>query len=125
MLKSILIAGTGSFIGGALRYVLSRFIQMSVISAFPFGTFIVNVAGCLFIGLFYGLVEKGNLMNADWRLFLTVGICGGFTTFSTFTSESLAFLKDNNFYYFFLYATLSLLVCLLATYAGNLLTKIM
>lgn len=124
MLKSIIIAGTGSFIGGALRYIISRTIQMTVISAFPYGTFVVNVIGCLFIGLFYGLAERGNLLNADWRLFLTVGLCGGFTTFSTFTSENLAFLKDNNFYFFFLYTGLSLLVCLLATYAGHLFTKI-
>ncbi len=124
MLKLILIIGTGSFIGGVSRFLASRYIQNTVISGFPFGTLFVNILGCLLIGIFYGMSERGNFMSAEMRLFLTVGFCGGFTTFSTFASENLSLLKDGNFFYFALYTALSVFLGLMATYFGNLVTKI-
>jgi len=123
MLKLILIIGTGSFIGGVLRFLTSRLIQNSVFSSFPYGTFMVNILGCLFIGIFYGISERGNMMSAEWRMFLTVGFCGGFTTFSTFANENLALLKDGNVFYSALYISLSVFVGILATYSGNLIIK--
>ena len=124
MLKLILIIGTGSFIGGVSRFLASRYIQNTVISGFPYGTLFVNILGCLLIGIFYGMTERGNFMSAEMRLFLTVGFCGGFTTFSTFASENLSLLKDGNFFYFALYTALSVFLGLMATYFGNLVTKI-
>ncbi|MFA6951163.1 MAG: fluoride efflux transporter CrcB [Lentimicrobiaceae bacterium] len=123
MLKLILIIGTGSFIGGVLRFLTSRLIQNSVFSSFPYGTFMVNILGCLFIGIFYGISERGNMMSAEWRMFLTVGFCGGFTTFSTFANENLALLRDGNVFYSALYISLSVFVGILATYSGNLIIK--
>ena len=107
MIKLLLIAGTGGFIGTISRFLVSRYFQNLFLSSFPFGTFIVNVSGCLLIGLFYGLAQKGNFLNPEWRMLLIVGFCGGFTTFSTFASENLALLKDGNFFYFALYTGLS------------------
>ncbi len=124
MLKILLAIGSGSFLGGIARYLLSRGIQNSVISSFPFGTFWVNIIGCFLIGLFFGLSERGNLSNAELRMFLTVGFCGGFTTFSTFSNENISLLRDGSFLYFSLYAGLSVFVGLLATFGGNALTKI-
>lgn len=124
MFKLILIIGTGSFIGGVSRFLASRYIQNTVISGFPYGTLFVNILGCLLIGIFYGMSERGNFMSAEMRLFLTVGFCGGFTTFSTFASENLSLLKDGNFFYFALYTALSVFLGLMATYFGNLITKI-
>lgn len=123
MLRSLLIVGVGSFTGGMLRYLVSKLIQESGFHSFPLGTYLVNVLGCFAIGLFYGLFERNALMNADIRLFLTVGFCGGFTTFSTFVNESYQFVRDENFFYFFLYITLSMLGGLLMLYLGYTLIK--
>ena len=119
MIRLILIAGAGGFLGTVSRFLASRYFQNLFFSAFPFGTFIVNVTGCLLIGMIFGFSQKGNILTPEWRMFLTVGFCGGFTTFSTFASENLALLKDGNFFYFALYAGLSVFLGLLATYAGN------
>lgn len=124
MFRLILIVGFGGFLGTIARFLASRYVQSQILSAFPYGTFIVNIVGCFLIGLFFGISEKGNLMSADWRMFLTVGFCGGFTTFSTFANENMALLRDGNFFFFALYTSLSIFLGLLATYFGNLLTKI-
>ena len=124
MLKTILFIGLGSFTGGVLRFLMSRWLQHLVLGAFPLGTFVVNVLGCLAIGLFYGLFEQGNLMNPNLKMFLTVGLCGGFTTFSTFMNENFLLAKDENFFYMALYVMLSLLVGFFMLYVGHMITKL-
>lgn len=84
MLKAIIAVGLGSCTGGILRYLVSKLSDSVTDGRFPLGTLAVNLAGCLIIGILSALAEKGGIANANVRLFLTVGICGGFTTFSTF-----------------------------------------
>lgn len=124
MFRILLIIGAGGFLGSVSRYLLSRYVQQAVLSPFPYGTFWVNIAGCFLIGLFYGLSERSGLMSDDLRLFLTVGFCGGFTTFSTFANENLTFLRDGAFLYFAAYTSLSVFLGLAAVYFGNLATKL-
>lgn len=114
--------GTGGFIGSVLRYLLSQFVQGKFLSAFPFGTLVVNIIGCFAIGLIYGASEKGAL-NAEWRLFLATGICGGFTTFSAFSNETVALLRGGQALYAAAYVTASVLVGLIATFIAITLAK--
>jgi CrcB protein len=124
MFKLILLVGTGGFIGSVARFLGARYITENFLSSFPFGTMTVNIIGCFLIGIFYGMSERGSLMSEEWRIFLTVGFCGGFTTFSSFASENLTLLRDGAFVYFLLYTGLSVFLGLAATFLGNALTKI-
>ncbi len=124
MIKTLLLVGTGGFIGSISRFLASRYMQTNFPSAFPFGTFFVNITGCFLIGLIYGLSERSALFSPGWKMFLTVGFCGGFTTFSTFANENLAMLRDGDFFRFFLYIGLSVFLGIAATFFGVLITKI-
>ena len=121
-MKLLIAIGTGSFIGGACRYLLSQFIQEKFLSTFPFGTLGVNVLGCALIGLVFGLSERG-AMSQEWRLFIATGILGGFTTFSAFSHETFALLRDGQFLYAFIYITATVVLGILATFLGFTLLK--
>lgn len=123
MLKYIIIAGAGGFLGTVSRYLSSKLLAAWFPMTFPLGTFLVNMVGCFLIGLFYGIAGKGNFMSTEWRLFLMVGFCGGFTTFSAFAAENLAIVRDNNIFQFLLYAGGSVFIGLLATWGGFMLSK--
>lgn len=122
-MKIILLIGTGSFIGGVLRYGLTHFIQTKFLSAFPFGTLGVNILGCFAIGLVFGLSERTN-MSPEMRLFLATGICGGFTTFSAFSNETFSLMRDGQLLYASAYITSSVLFGVLATFFGYALLKL-
>ena len=125
MWRLLLIIGTGSFLGGVLRFLTSRFFQNTFLSSFPYGTFVVNILGCLIIGFLYGLSVKQNILTPEWRMFLTVGFCGSFTTFSTFINENAALLRDGDFFHFVLYTGLSIFLGLIAVFLGHYITKIL
>jgi fluoride exporter len=122
-MKLLIAIGTGSFIGGIFRYLLSQFIQGKFLSAFPFGTLGVNIIGCLFIGLVFGLSDRGN-MTQEWRLFLATGLLGGFTTFSAFSNETVGMLRDGQLGYATAYIGASVVVGLIATFIGITVIKL-
>ena len=123
-MKILFLIGTGSFIGGISRYLLSHFIQTKLFSTFPFGTLAVNLLGCFAIGVVFSLSEKIS-MDSEWRLFLATGLCGGFTTFSAFSIETLGMLRDSQFLFAGAYIISSIILGLLLTYFGIMITKLL
>ena len=108
LIKNILAVGAGSFIGGAARYLVSLAMK-GIGKGFPWATLAVNLVGCLMIGLLWGLLSRNAAENTSWGLFLTVGLCGGFTTFSTFSKEALAMLQTGQMWGFASYIAISVL----------------
>ena len=121
-MKIILAIGIGSCIGGLFRYFLAQFIQNKFLSAFPFGTMGVNIIGCFFIGVVFALSERGNF-TLEGRLFLVTGLLGGFTTFSSFSNETVGLLRDGQLWHAFIYILCSVVIGLIATFAGISLIK--
>ncbi|SHI62244.1 camphor resistance protein CrcB [Tangfeifania diversioriginum] len=124
MLRTILLVGTGGFIGSVMRYLVQIFVERDMSSTFPYGTLVANIVGSFIIGVVFALAGKGNLMSAEWRMFLAVGICGGFTTFSSFAYNNFTMLKENTFGPFFLNVFGSLFLGILAVYLGVLLVRV-
>ena len=120
MIKLLLVA-LGSAIGGVARYGLSKVISENVASAFPWGTFAVNIIGCLVIGFVLGMIDAGISLSDNARLFLTVGFCGGFTTFSTFAHENYLLFSGGHFLTVASYAALSFFAGVVMAYAGHIL----
>ena len=122
MLKDIIIVGIGSGIGGICRYLISL-LTSHVGNGFPWGTFVVNVAGCLLIGILWGLITRFQHLSPTFSLLLVAGFCGGFTTFSSFSKEGLTLLQDNNYLIFLLYAIGSMVLGIMAVSLGYYSTK--
>ena len=108
LIKTILAVGAGSFLGGAGRYLVSLAMK-SVSQRFPWATLVVNLVGCFLIGLLWGVFSKNGTEGSNWALFLTVGLCGGFTTFSTFSKEALVMLQTGNVWGFAGYVAISVI----------------
>jgi len=124
MLRTILLVGTGGFIGSVMRYLIQVFVEKDLSSTFPYGTLIANITGSFIIGIVFAVAEKGDLMSSEWRMFLAVGICGGFTTFSSFSYNNFTMLKENAFGPFFMNVFGSLFLGILAVYLGVLLVRL-
>lgn len=97
MVKNILIVGFGGGLGSILRYLTSVLTARYYMGVFPWATFSVNILGCIIIGFLVGLSDRSAIMNPEIKLLLITGFCGGYTTFSTFSSENL-FLFSNGLY---------------------------
>ena len=116
--KNIVFVALGGGAGSVARYLMSPLVQRNSSGGFPWGTLVVNLVGCLAIGILYGLAQKGNLLSNELRLLLAIGFCGGFTTFSTFANEGFTLLRSGECIYFFSYIALSFLVGIFLVFVG-------
>ncbi len=150
-MKTVLLVGAGSFLGGVARYLLSLALSprltglsprltalsprpsgisatlptslpASLLAGFPTGTLVVNIVGCFCIGIVFGLFDRGGL-SLEWRMFLATGFLGGFTTFSAFSNETFTLFRDGQPGCALLYVAASLILGLLATWGAYQITR--
>jgi CrcB protein len=124
MRKYIILIGIGGMAGSIARYITATYFAKLFPSHFPYGTFAVNIIGCLVIGMVFGLSERYSWFTSDWRIFLATGFCGGYTTFSAFAMENVQLLQNSNYFTFALYSIASFTLGLLAVFIGLSLVKI-
>ena len=116
-----LLVATGSALGGTLRYWLSGLIANWVGQTFPWGTLVINVTGSIVIGLFATLTGPDGrvLVPGEWRQFFMVGVCGGYTTFSSFSLQTLTLAQDGEWLWAGLNILLSVALCLFGVWLGH------
>lgn len=122
-MKQVFLVFLGGGVGSALRFLMSRALN-PFLKNFFLGTFLVNIIGCLLIGLVMGLFTKGKLLTENQMLLLVAGFCGGFTTFSAFAFEKHSLLKSGEILHFSIYAILSIIIGILAVSLGIWLSRL-
>lgn len=119
-MKELIAVFIGSGLGGLSRFALGKWINSLHNHHFPFGTLVVNFVACLFLGFVIGLADHKQILSPTARLFLAVGFCGGFSTFSAFSSETLTLLQQGHNISLVLYIFGSIILCVAATFGGLL-----
>jgi CrcB protein len=124
-MKHLLLVGLGGFIGSVARFLVSKLNLSWHFFSIPMGTLTVNVLGSFIIGILVGISVKSDLISTDLRVFLMVGFCGGFTTFSSFSSENLMLMQNGQVFTVLIYTSLSILLGFLAVYLGYIFTNLL
>lgn len=123
MIKMMLIAGAGGFVGTCCRYLVTRWCAMMFSGSWPLGTFLVNVAGCFVFGVLLGLFEKTQTVSTTESLLLVTGFCGGFTTFSAFAGEVCLLGDKGQFVTLLVYLLASVTLGVIMVIAGRALIR--
>jgi CrcB protein len=119
-----LVVSAGAAVGGVLRYGISSFIQKHISVIFPYGTLVVNIVGSFILGFIMFYLNEKELIGNELRLFLTIGFCGGFTTFSTFSYETLSLFLETEYLLAIYNVLLNVVLCLIGIYLAYLLSKL-
>ncbi|HEV2083908.1 MAG TPA: fluoride efflux transporter CrcB [Gemmatimonadales bacterium] len=119
----LLYVAVGSAIGGVSRYLLGGLVQRMLDTTFPAGTLLVNVTGSFLLGAIIRYALETPSLTPEVRAFLTIGFCGGYTTFSTFSYETMALLEDGEWARAGVYITASVILSLIATFLGLALAR--
>ncbi len=123
-MKNFVLVFLGGGLGSGVRYAISRWVGSNYVHLFPIATLISNVIACFILGLVIGLADQKQLLSSATRLFWTVGFCGGFSTFSTFSYETLALLQQGAQLTSFLYIFFSVSLCMAAVFMGQVVGRI-
>jgi CrcB protein len=119
------VIGIGGILGANARYLVAAWAAERFGTAFPYGTFIINITGSFALGLFMAFLQDRAFIHPNYRLFFATGFCGAYTTFSTFTYESLRLWQDGSVLLAFLNMAGSIFVGMLGVFSGFLLGRIM
>jgi CrcB protein len=119
----LLYVALGSALGGVARYLLGGLMQRIFDTTFPIGTLLINISGSLLLGAIMSYAIETPTLSPDMRAFLTIGLCGGYTTFSTFSYETVSLLKDGEWTRAGLYVVASVVLALLSTLLGFVLAR--
>ena len=122
-MKNILLVGFGGFIGSIARFLVSKLNLSWHLHSIPMGTLTVNIVGSLLVGFMLGIFMNSNLLHTNLRLFLVVGFCGGFTTFSSFTNENFILLQNGQYLSALIYIAASIILGILSVFAGFLIAN--
>jgi len=117
-----LYVGIGAFLGANARYWVGAWAATRYGTTFPYGTFVINVTGSFVLGFAVAYLAL-RTYSPNWRLFVGVGLCGGYTTFSSYAYETLTLLEDGNLLFAFLYSVGSPIAALAAAFAGMVLGR--
>lgn len=122
-MKNYIIVAAGSAIGGMARYFLSNFVYKFLIPIFPYGTLTVNFTGSFLIGLVIFYLDANKLISSETKIFLTIGFCGGFTTFSTFAYETFMLIQNSQYIMAFLNVLLNLILTISAVILAYIISQ--
>jgi CrcB protein len=124
MIRTIILVGAGGAIGSILRYLTTIFVNKYVNTTFPLATFLVNMLGCLIIGVLVGFVDKYAWAGDNFKYFFITGFCGGYTTFSAFANENMSLINSSHSLIAFAYIAASVIAGLLAVWVGMFLGRV-
>jgi CrcB protein len=122
---NFIIVSLGAIVGANLRYILSRYAAKVLGPVFPYGTLMINIFGSFIVGWFMIWTTERVLVDPRWRLLIVVGFCGGFTTFSSYAFESMAYFEQGQWLLMTTNVVANNLLCLLAAVAGMALARVL